>query len=158
MEFQEQHCNIKFCQHLGKTATETLKLLRKVYGDSTMAKSKVYEWHQHFRESRESIADDEHSGRPLTSQNEENVELVTQCVHKDRCQTLEKITVATHLSKTSCQRILTKDFNMHRVSQHIVPQLLTSEQKEKQMRILGDLIDKANKEPAFLNHITGDEM
>ncbi|XP_023240948.1 uncharacterized protein LOC111639324 [Centruroides sculpturatus] len=71
---------------------------------------------------------------------------------------LKKITAATHLSKISCQCILTEDLKMHRVSQHIVPQLLTSEQKEERMRISGDLINKANKDPAFLNHIiTGDE-
>jgi len=34
----EQRINIKFCVKLGKTTTETLKMLRDVYGDSSMSR------------------------------------------------------------------------------------------------------------------------
>ncbi|GFR03730.1 uncharacterized protein TNCT_128361 [Trichonephila clavata] len=48
---------------------------------------------------------------------------------------------------------------MRRVSHHIVPGLLTTEQKEERMTISGDLIDTANKVPRFLNHIiTGEDL
>lgn len=47
---------------------------------------------------------------------------------------------------------------MHRMSKHIALRFLTTEQKEKQMTISGDLIDEANKDPGFLSHnITSDE-
>jgi hypothetical protein len=34
----EQRVNIKFCVKLGKTATETLQLLRDAYGDEALKK------------------------------------------------------------------------------------------------------------------------
>ena len=49
----EQRINIKFCVKLGKTATETLKMLRDVYGDSSMSRTRVFEWHKRFVEGRE---------------------------------------------------------------------------------------------------------
>jgi hypothetical protein len=36
----EQRVNIKFCVKLGKTATETLQLLRDAYGDEALSRLK----------------------------------------------------------------------------------------------------------------------
>ena len=49
----EQRINIKFCVKLGKTATETLKMLRDVYGASSMSRTRVFEWHKRFVEGGE---------------------------------------------------------------------------------------------------------
>ncbi|GFU01840.1 hypothetical protein TNCV_1523421 [Trichonephila clavipes] len=59
---------------------KTLEMLSEVYGESTMARSKVYEWYRRFKEGRESIGDNERVGRPSTSQNVENVALVMASV------------------------------------------------------------------------------
>ncbi|GFS85451.1 hypothetical protein TNCV_2793301 [Trichonephila clavipes] len=77
-----QALNKKFCQRLSKTPMEFMEILSKMYGESTMARSKVYEWHRYFREGRESIEYNECFGRPSASRNTENV-------RKDRRQTLE---------------------------------------------------------------------
>ncbi|GFX67760.1 uncharacterized protein TNCV_1564621 [Trichonephila clavipes] len=42
--------SIKFFQRFGKTPMETLEMLSNVYGESTIARSKVYEWLQRFNE------------------------------------------------------------------------------------------------------------
>ena len=63
----ELRINIKFCVKLEKTATETLKMLRDVYGDSFMSRTRVFEWHKQFVEGREDVKDDPKSGRPCTS-------------------------------------------------------------------------------------------
>jgi hypothetical protein len=42
----EQRMNIKFCVKIGKSASETLVLLRMAYGEYTMKKSSVFEWHR----------------------------------------------------------------------------------------------------------------
>ena len=63
----EQRINIKFCVKLRKTATEILKMLRDVYGDSSMSRTRVFEWHKRFVEGREDVEDDPKSGRPCTS-------------------------------------------------------------------------------------------
>ncbi|GFU89604.1 hypothetical protein TNCV_4599171 [Trichonephila clavipes] len=70
-------------------------MLSKVCGDTTTVRSKVYEWHQRLKESREPI---EYNGRPSTSQNSKNVALVSECVQKDHRQTLEQIALRLHSS------------------------------------------------------------
>ena len=49
----EQRYAIKFCVKLGKTATETLGMIRDAYGDAAISRSTVFEWHKLFREGRE---------------------------------------------------------------------------------------------------------
>jgi len=44
----EQKANIKFCFKLGKTFTETFKLLKKVYGDDCLSRTRVFEWYKRF--------------------------------------------------------------------------------------------------------------
>ena len=78
----EQRINIKFCVKLGKTATETLKVLRDVYGDSSMSRIRILEWHKRLVKGRE---DDLKSGRPSTSTNDANIEKVWQLVCSDHC-------------------------------------------------------------------------
>jgi hypothetical protein len=36
--------NMKFCVKLGKTATETLQLLRDAYDDEALSRARVFEW------------------------------------------------------------------------------------------------------------------
>jgi len=56
-------------------------ILVKVYGDSSMKKAAVYKWVKIFSDGRESITDEERSGRPATSRTEENIAKVREvCV------------------------------------------------------------------------------
>ncbi|GFU85066.1 hypothetical protein TNCV_1553291 [Trichonephila clavipes] len=84
---------------------ETLEMLSKVYGESTMVRSKIYECHSCFKEGREPIEGNERVGRTSTSRNAKNIALVFECVRKDRGQTLVQIAVATHFSKASFEEI-----------------------------------------------------
>ncbi|GFX42880.1 hypothetical protein TNCV_5072441 [Trichonephila clavipes] len=84
---------------------EVLEVQSKVYGKSTVARSKVYEWYRWFTEGRESIKDNKRVGRLSTSRKVENVLLVFECVRKDRCQTLKQIAESTHFLKTSFEGI-----------------------------------------------------
>jgi len=49
----EQRINLKFLVKLGKSATESFRLLTDVYGDDFMSRPRVLEWHKRFRERRE---------------------------------------------------------------------------------------------------------
>jgi hypothetical protein len=44
----EQRVNIKFCVKLGKTATETLQLLRDAYGDEALSWVRVFGSYKHW--------------------------------------------------------------------------------------------------------------
>jgi len=56
-------------------------MLVRVYGDNTMKKTAVYKWVKRFSEGRESVTDEERSGRPAKSRTEENIAKIRQiCV------------------------------------------------------------------------------
>jgi hypothetical protein len=42
----EQWINIKFCVKIGKSASEMLALLTMAYGEYSMKKLNVFEWHR----------------------------------------------------------------------------------------------------------------
>ena len=59
----EKRYAIKLCFKLGKIATETYGMLQAAFGASRMNRTSVFEWHKRFKEGRESVRDDERSGR-----------------------------------------------------------------------------------------------
>ena len=69
-ESTEQRIYIKFCFKIGKTATETYKLLQQAYGEDAMGRTQVFDWFRRFKEGRTSVESDPCSGRPSTSRNE----------------------------------------------------------------------------------------
>ncbi|GFT20109.1 hypothetical protein TNCV_4994721 [Trichonephila clavipes] len=70
---------------------ETFEMLSKVYGECTMARFKVYKWHQGFKDGTESIKDNKSVGLPLTSR---KANMLRWCLN-----VFEKI-VAKHLHKS----------------------------------------------------------
>jgi transposase len=76
----EQRAAIKFCFKLGKSASETYELLQKANGSDSLPRSTTFEWFKRFREGRELLEDDEQSGHPTTSRNEQTIEKVCQLV------------------------------------------------------------------------------
>jgi hypothetical protein len=73
---QEQRYAIKFCVKLKKSATETFASLTEAYGDATLSRTMVFIFFIAFKEGRENVEDDPRSGRPISSTNDENVEVV----------------------------------------------------------------------------------
>ena len=52
------------------------KMMKKVYGDVCLSRSRIHEWFKRFQEGREALEDDERSGRPRNVVNEENADFV----------------------------------------------------------------------------------
>ena len=80
----EQRYAIKFCVELNKSATEIFASLIEAYGDATLSRSMVFRWHKAFKEGRENVEDDSRSGRPISSTNDQNVEVVRAVMAKER--------------------------------------------------------------------------
>jgi len=53
----EQCVSVKYCVKLGKSSKETYDLLKKVYGDGCLFRTRVFEWFKRFIEGREEIGD-----------------------------------------------------------------------------------------------------
>ncbi|XP_035224315.1 protein GVQW3-like [Stegodyphus dumicola] len=154
----ELRINIRFCVRLGKSATETSEMLNHVYESETLSKAQTFEQHCHFREGRERAKDNECWGHPVTLYTNENIKKVFVGVHANRQQTISQIAESVGYPETTCQWILTKDLNMHRVGQHIFPLMLNIDQKGIQREVAGDLILALDKNPSLCGRIvTGDE-
>jgi len=62
----EQRKNNKFLSKLGKRGNEIREMLVLVYGDNAMKKTAIYKWMKRSSEGRESVIEEERSGRPAT--------------------------------------------------------------------------------------------
>ena len=60
---EEDRHAIKFCFKLGKNATEMYGRIQIAFRPSCMNRASVFEWHERFKEGRESVRDDERRGR-----------------------------------------------------------------------------------------------
>jgi len=78
----EQRVAIKFCFKAGLSATETLVLVQKVYGDEAPNRSHVFMWYSRFRDGRELVEDDERGGRPKSTRTEVNSAAVADMAKK----------------------------------------------------------------------------
>jgi hypothetical protein len=60
--------------NLGKSSAKTLEMPFEAFGEHSLSRTAVFEWHSHFKDGQVSVEDDELSGRPSTSKTTENVE------------------------------------------------------------------------------------
>jgi len=58
----------------------------------------------------------------------------------------------------TCQRVLTEELGMHRVTAKFVPRILTADQKQQSVNVCTELHQLASDDEMFLSRvITGDE-
>jgi len=116
----EQRYVIKFCVKLNKSATETFVSLTEAYGDATLSRNMVFKWHKAFKEGQENVEDDPSSGRPISSTNDQNVEVVRAVMAKDRRLSVRMIAEETGLDKSAVHRILTDHLHMRKICAKLV--------------------------------------
>ena len=80
----EQRICLKFCIANGISCAESLKMLQKAYGESTLSKTRVYEWYSEFKSGRDVVQDLPRSGQPSTSSTQINIAKVTEMVTENR--------------------------------------------------------------------------
>jgi len=78
MEKKIERVCLKFCVSNGITATESLKMLQKCFGESTLSRTQVFEWHKAFSEDREVVENLPYASRPSISVNDDNIEKVKE--------------------------------------------------------------------------------
>jgi len=151
----EQRTNIKFPVKLGKSGNKIREMLVQVYEDNTMKKTAVYKWVKCFSEQRESVTDEERSGRTATSRTEENTAKVRQIVRENRRLTVRSIAEQVNIDRETVRKILTEDLVMRKVCAKMVPKDLTEEQKQRRVTICQDLLERQGDILGLV--ITGDE-
>jgi len=93
-----------------------------------MKKTAVYKWVKRFSEGRESVTDDERSGRPATSRTKENIAQVRQIVRENR-----RLAEQVNIDRETVREILTGDLDMRMVCAKMIPKELTEEQKQRRV-------------------------
>jgi len=73
-----------------------------------------------------------------TSHTEETVARVQEIIHADRHVTIREVAEEVRTAFGTCQKILTEDLQMRRVTAKFVPCLLTAEQKDDRVSICID--------------------
>jgi len=149
----EERVNIKFCVKLGKTATETLQLLRDAYGDEALSRAQVFWWPRRFVLGRVSVEDDTRSGRPLSSQNEDNLVHITDIIREDHTVTVRMLADALHINKSTGNQILPEDLGKRKLNARLVPHTCTQDQKEVRASICADLLHEAQNDATFFSSV-----
>ena len=108
-------------------------MLVQVYRDNAVKKTAVYKWVKRFSEGRESVTDEERSGRPATSRTEENIAKLRQIVRENRRLTVRSVAEQVNIDRETVRKILTEDLDMRKVCAKMVPKELTEEQKERRL-------------------------
>ena len=94
---KDQRSAIKFCDLLGKTATETGELIKGPYNDSTIKSRTFRKWHKHFKEGPEQACDEGRMGWPRNAKTEQNIEKVRGITDIDRRVTLHRNLILDNL-------------------------------------------------------------
>jgi len=81
----------------------------------------VFKWQKAFKEGREIVEDDPRSGRPVSSTNDQNVEVVRAVMAKDRRLSVRMIAEETGFDKNAVHRILTDNLHMRKICAKLVP-------------------------------------
>jgi transposase len=124
----EQRVAITFCCKVDFSATKNVELIQKAYGDAGLSRTTIFEWHKRFREGRESVKDDELSGRPKTSRTNDKIATVDKMVKEDRKVTFRLIADTLGIPETVVLRILREDLKKRKLCSRFVPHALTREQ------------------------------
>ena len=66
-------------------------MLQKAYGESTLSKTRAYEWYSAFKSGRDALEDSPRSGRPSRSSTEGNIAKVKEMVTKNHHFSLREI-------------------------------------------------------------------
>jgi len=103
-------------------------MLKEAFGEQALRQARTSEWFKRFKNGRESVQDDKHSGQPSTCTTPEMIAEVLEVILEDRRQTIHDVCNRVGLSYGSCQHILADELSMRRITAKFVPRLLKNEQ------------------------------
>jgi hypothetical protein len=66
-------------------------MLLEAFGECSLSRTAVFEWHSHFKAGWVSVENDERSRRPSTRKTTENVKKILELIHKHRRRTIHEL-------------------------------------------------------------------
>jgi len=111
----EQRVAIKFCFKAGLSATDTIVLVQKAYGNETLNWSNIFRWYSRFRDVRELVEDDERCGHPKSIWTEVNIAAVADLVKNDHQIASRMIAESLNIPKTVVLWVLKEDLGKRKL-------------------------------------------
>jgi len=102
-DLKEQSVCIKFSFGLGKTAVETVTMLRGAFKEEALSQARVYKWVCRFKRGDMSLEDQQRSGPPSTSITDTNTQKICDAIMFDCRRTIDELEALTGVSWSSCQ-------------------------------------------------------
>ena len=99
----------------------------KQFSESYLSQSKIFEWYSLFKSGRRSFEDDPHPGRLSTSHTKDTMACVREIICADRRLTVREVAEDVGIAFSMCQKTLTEELQLRRVSAKFVPRLLMAE-------------------------------
>ena len=138
----EVRSNVKFLTKLGWKPAAIIDALNSVYEDSAPPDPTVYRWIREFKGGRDSVEDEQRSGRPRTSRSEDHVIAVRKAVEHDRRVTIDAIAEELGISHGSVHSILTENLGLSKLSARWVPHMLRPEHKTQRIECATNLLNR----------------
>ena len=122
-----------------------------------MNRTSVFEWHKRFKESRESVRDDQRCGRNKKVRTPELIGQIKNFMDKDRCVSIETISAQFDVSVGIVHTIICEEY-LQKSCSKFVPRVLREDQKERRCHNNREIIELINSYPAVLDAlVTCDE-
>ena len=154
----EERYAVEFCFKLGKNTTETYGMLHTAFRASCMNRAWVFEWHKRFKESRESVRDDERCGRSKEVRTPELISQIKNLMDNDHRVSIETISVQFDDSVGTVNTIIREELKMREICSKFVPSVLREDQKESRCHDSREMVEQINSDPAVPDAlVTGDE-
>jgi len=97
--------------------------MKVVLGDDAPLYATIYRWIAEFQHGRELTEDAHHSGRPLQSCREENVQCVNHMIMTDRRLTVRYVAECVKLSYGTTHHIMCDILGYNKVCAPLVPRM-----------------------------------
>ncbi len=102
-------------------STKTFEMIQKFYSESAVHCATVFHWYNVFSEGRESICDEQRSGRPMTTKTRKNIARVADILKEDCQSPCRLIAERMEMLKPIVQKNLLEDLQKWKLCAQFVP-------------------------------------
>ena len=153
----EQRTNIKFFFKLGKTAAETVEMMRQVYGDNWLSRAQIFRWYVRFKSVVETIENEARPGRPFSVRNEGLIAKVRERIQEESCETVRMMANEFSVNRETICQILVEDLGKRNVASRFVPHSFSDDQRHQHVQYAKDIIKTARRNKYFVNSIVAED-
>ncbi|UYV70689.1 hypothetical protein LAZ67_8000276 [Cordylochernes scorpioides] len=157
-KFEQRICII-FCYKIGKSASETLDLLKLAFGNENVNKPTTFRWFSLLKNGMELVKDEKRAGRPILHRNPEKVSQISNLIKENPRIELRDIEEETGISKSLVGSIIKEDLQLKKTPSKFVAKMLTIQQKENRIEVAKKKkLEMVEENPNWKEKvITGDE-